>query len=266
MDYSLVASDWDFTLLRSDRTLSQRTIATVRGAVEAGLAVAVVSGRPLHGLRVSAARCGLSLDGIFLVGMNGAEVLDPAGHLTLTATFPMSFAYELRDLLRGSTLGVYLPHQGRLYATHPRSDFAALDGHENGHEVVPLADAPRDLLVGKVMVAGDPTVVQQLLPRLRAELGGRADLMLSEPFLLEVLVPGVHKGSGLALLCDTLGVPLSRAVACGDNENDIPMLAAAGLGAAVANALPATKAAADRVIASCDDDGVAHLIEEILRR
>ena len=60
-----------------------------------------------------------------------------------------------------------------------------------------------------------------------------------------------------------LGIDVRDALAFGDSLNDIPMLEAAGAGVAVANAEPATQAAADLVIASNDEGGPAH---EILTR
>ena len=54
---------------------------------------------------------------------------------------------------------------------------------------------------------------------------------------LMVLPAGVHKGTGLAAALARLGVHPAHAVAIGDAENDQPMLALCGYGAAVANAV-----------------------------
>ena len=53
-------------------------------------------------------------------------------------------------------------------------------------------------------------------------------------------------------------------IACGDSGNDISMLKFAGIGVAVGNALPEVKEAADCVVASNDEDGVAEAIETFL--
>jgi len=53
-------------------------------------------------------------------------------------------------------------------------------------------------------------------------------------------------------------------IAFGDDVNDVRMLKEAGLGVAVANAAPEVLAAADRVTASNDEDGVALVLEELL--
>jgi len=75
--------------------------------------------------------------------------------------------------------------------------------------------------------------------------------------LLEISAAGVSKASGLATVCAELGVAADDVVAFGDMPNDLPMLAWAGTGVAVANAHPEVLAAADEVTASNDDDGVA---------
>ena len=50
-------------------------------------------------------------------------------------------------------------------------------------------------------------------------------------------------------------------LAIGDSRNDVPMLAWAGIGVAMGNALPEVRRRVDRVTARCDEDGVARAIE-----
>jgi hydroxymethylpyrimidine pyrophosphatase-like HAD family hydrolase len=83
---------------------------------------------------------------------------------------------------------------------------------------------------------------------------------------VELTVPGVHKGTGMASLCRRLGVAQHDVVAFGDGLNDHEMLAWAGHGVAMGNALDETKAVADVVAPSNDDDGVAQVVEQLLAR
>ncbi|HEY6932878.1 MAG TPA: HAD-IIB family hydrolase, partial [Marmoricola sp.] len=83
------------------------------------------------------------------------------------------------------------------------------------------------------------------------------------PFV-EVLPRGVSKAWGLARLCEHLGLDPAEVVAFGDAPNDAEMLAWAGCGVAVANAAPESRAAADEVTASNDEDGVAMVLERLL--
>jgi hypothetical protein len=80
----------------------------------------------------------------------------------------------------------------------------------------------------------------------------------------EVLPPGVNKGSGVLRLLEHLGVPPADTLACGDAENDVEMLRLVGLGAAVANAQPDALAAADVIVASNVDDGVADAVRRFV--
>ena len=86
----------------------------------------------------------------------------------------------------------------------------------------------------------------------------------SVPTNIEMNLAAANKGEALLRLCRFLGVPPEATVAFGDGTNDLSLLRAAGLGVAVANAEPALLAAADRVTASNEDDGVARTIRELL--
>ena len=66
-----------------------------------------------------------------------------------------------------------------------------------------------------------------------------------------------------AELCEELGVERSDVTAFGDQLNDLPMLAWAGYGVAVANAHPDVIDVADEVTASNDEDGVALALERL---
>lgn len=81
---------------------------------------------------------------------------------------------------------------------------------------------------------------------------------------LMVLPDGVDKGSGLVAGLRALRLAPADTVGVGDAENDHPFLAACGLSAAVANALPALKAEVDLVTAGDEGAGVTWLIGRLL--
>jgi hydroxymethylpyrimidine pyrophosphatase-like HAD family hydrolase len=63
-------------------------------------------------------------------------------------------------------------------------------------------------------------------------------------------------------LAQDLGIKQEEVMAIGDEENDLPMIRYAGIGVAMANAVPIIKEAADVVTLSNQEDGVAAVIEE----
>ena len=78
--------------------------------------------------------------------------------------------------------------------------------------------------------------------------------------IVEVFAEGVSKANGMLKLKDMLGA--DRIVAFGDNLNDIPMLQAADMAVAVANAQDEVKAVADVVIGPNTADSVMHFIKD----
>jgi len=80
-----------------------------------------------------------------------------------------------------------------------------------------------------------------------------------------VLPAGVNKATGLACALEELGLSAHNAVAIGDAENDHALLRSCEFSAAVANALPKLKEAADLVTSADHGAGVAELIDAILK-
>ena len=75
---------------------------------------------------------------------------------------------------------------------------------------------------------------------------------------------GVDKGSGVAHLCEHLGIDIVDAAAVGDTYNDIPMLERVGHSFIVDNAEEHMNAHAKWRIPSNNDGGVLTLIDAIL--
>ena len=68
---------------------------------------------------------------------------------------------------------------------------------------------------------------------------------------------GVGKSQALTAVCKELGIHPDEVMAFGDNENDNDMLQWAGWGVAMGNAVPTTKAVANEITATNNDNGVA---------
>ena len=67
----------------------------------------------------------------------------------------------------------------------------------------------------------------------------------------------------MTAMCRQLGIDIRDSVAAGDENNDVSMIRAAGVGAAMANAVAAAKAAADYVTARDNNhDGIAEVIRK----
>ena len=82
--------------------------------------------------------------------------------------------------------------------------------------------------------------------------------------LLEMSHRDAGKESGAKFLLEYLGLTREELAAFGDGDNDSGLLKFAGIGFAVANASPECRDAADEIVASNDENGVAQGINKIL--
>ena len=83
--------------------------------------------------------------------------------------------------------------------------------------------------------------------------------------IIEVFDKAVTKWTAIDWIAKRRGVPRERVAAIGDEINDVAMLAGAGRGVAMGNAVTKVKDIADRHVSSHEDDGVAEAIDHILR-
>jgi Cof subfamily protein (haloacid dehalogenase superfamily) len=265
MSPRLIALDLDGTLLDPTGRIRPRSVAALEAARDAGWWVVAATGRPPHmandllGATTDAFSHGVMGNGTMICAFPGPDVL-------LERTFAAAVA---RDVVT------------RLRVQDPRFGFAlATEGgfaHERGFaERLPalhgLADPDADVLhlegsvAIKLMVFHHDRSAHELLHLLPATLGDDLQVSHLGADAVEVGPAGIDKGTGLAWLCDRLGVDAQHVVAFGDEYNDHSMLQWAGHGVAMGNADDVTKALADEVAPSNADDGVAVVLERLLTR
>ncbi|MFG3634808.1 Cof-type HAD-IIB family hydrolase [Streptomyces huasconensis] len=270
----LIATDLDGTLLRDDKSVSDRTVAALAAAEEAGVEVFFVTGRPARWMGVVSAH--VHGHGLAICG-NGAAVVDLHGG-------PGTHSFvKIRELERAAALDVVR----RLRAAAPGTSFAVERTGGLHHEetypplhmepaesVAPaeklLAENPGDPVVAeqpvlKVLAFHPELAADEFLTLARAAIGDRATVTRSSPSaLLEISGPGVSKASTLELCCAERGISPEEVVAFGDMPNDIEMLSWAGTSYAMGNAHPDVIAAASGRTVANNDDGVAVVIERIV--
>jgi Cof subfamily protein (haloacid dehalogenase superfamily) len=121
-----------------------------------------------------------------------------------------------------------------------------------------------NFVVPKFLMVGDPTFLAEVEVHVKDILGDNFSVYRSDPYFLEVLPQGIDKAQCLGQLLHLLNMDVSEMIACGDGYNDLTMVQYAGLGVAMANAVPQVLAAANYVTASNDEDGVAQVVEKFL--
>lgn len=105
---------------------------------------------------------------------------------------------------------------------------------------------------------------QEILDSLIAAMGDRITPVSSGHEDIDLIIPGVHKASGLLKLQQLWGIQDEEVAAFGDSGNDLEMLRHAGFSYAMGNAHPKVKEAAKEIIATNNENGVLKQIEKLL--
>jgi hydroxymethylpyrimidine pyrophosphatase-like HAD family hydrolase len=272
--YRLLALDIDGTLLRTDKTISPRTLAAVLAARRRGVRVVLVTGRRHPAARRIAAQLGEDLD---LVLHNGALIVEGGAVLRC---LPLSRALAVRAVAIGRACGadpvLHCGHagEGRLLVEGiaPSNTLLVYYLDRSHPDVSSVADVCAALVEDpiQVMFGGAIEAMSALRARLEAELQGRVRIdrtvyPRSGVQIIDVLRAGVGKAEALSFLQARWGVTAAETLAIGDNWNDHEMLEAAGRGLVMGNADAAMLRRGLDVLPTNDEDGVAVAIErEIL--
>ncbi|WP_433611756.1 HAD family hydrolase [Dactylosporangium sp. CA-139114] len=261
----LVATDLDGTLVRHDRTVSPRTVAAFRRLHDSGVAIVLVTGRPIRWIFPVYSQLNVPA---LAICANGAATYDPA-----TDTIVHSAPLEA-DVLAEACARLRAEVPGVVFAVE--RDGGRQMRHEPGFPVGPWeADhesvgpcTPEELLTrpaAKLLVRAGVQSPDEFTARVGACLAGLAEATHSSSSgMVEVSAAGVTKASALALVARTQSVEATDVIAFGDMPNDLPMLTWAGRGVAMANGHPMVRAAASDVTKySNEDDGVAEYLERI---
>lgn len=268
---TLYVSDLDRTLLRSDGTVSAESARLLNSVIETGALFTYATARSFLSSRKATNALRLRLPVITYGG-------------TITADPDSGQPLDLR-LLSGTVVDAVLDLclaarvEPILHTFENRRDWvrwrpeqetpgvrAFLTARPNDPRLRPIT--PTDPLdtrtVFYISLLASTPALTALRARLPPPLDGLAHFLSVDPSTpgldwLELHHLGGTKAQAIRRLMTDLGA--DRLVVFGDNHNDLPMFEIADQSYAVSNAVPAVLTAATGIIASNDNDAVAHWID-----
>ncbi|WP_405717495.1 Cof-type HAD-IIB family hydrolase [Streptomyces sp. NBC_00046] len=261
----MIATDLDGTLLRNDRTVSERTVRALGDATAAGAEVVFVTARPPRFVDAIAARSQLTGTAVC---SNGALVYDVGtGSVLRSRALPAEEARKVAEALSEAVGGV-----GFAVETGHKVVFAPGYGHrlpEDAESEFPVGSVndlwALDAPFVKLLVWSAEMNADALLGTAENAAGGKAQFTHSGGSgLLEVSAAGVTKAGTLSALCAERGIDASDVIAFGDMPNDLTILEWAGTGYAMGNAHPQVLSAVSHHTLSNDEDGVAAVLEKLI--
>lgn len=269
--------DLDGTLMTSDESIHPRTRAALDAVRDKGVRLMIVTGRSVLSARPVLQELELPDPAVVF---NGAGVWCPKQERLLEERVLSNRTLtRLHEYRRQTGDMAVLMTAERKIALRPQT---------------PAAHAALDGLDGLVFLEEDQLEAEEFVLRVTfmndtepdsGEYAQRIVQFVDQPsyvthFPLSILprhrasvyqavdfhAPCQGKAEALRWLQDVEGIDPARVVAVGDAFNDEPMLAKAGLGVAMGNAVEALQNCADRVIGHHDSGAIGELVEELFLR
>ncbi len=253
----LVAIDLDGTLLRTDKRLSRQVADAVRHAAIKGVHIILSTARPPRSVRPIYRHLGLFTPQI---NYNGALIHDDRRARTIFhQPLPVKLGERLVNYARkiDPQVVVSIEILDKWYTDHVDSSMPTETSKHFAPDFVGPLEAFLHKPATKIMFHAPPDRMGRVLAAIRDKFGRKVSILVCDSHLIQVIHPHADKQTALVRVAGELGVPRERIMAIGDAPNDERMIRWAGLGVAMSNAWPQVRDAADHVVPSNDEHGVA---------
>jgi len=106
--------------------------------------------------------------------------------------------------------------------------------------------------------------IEKISENLKEKYKGQIYCAMSTPIFCEICDKSVSKGNAVKFLADRWNIKKEEIMSCGDQNNDIELLTAAGTGVAMGNASETLKKYADYITDTVQNDGVVKAVEKFI--
>ena len=283
----LLFTDLDGTLLTDDKQILDVDMSAISKMLEEGHKLVLCTGRPLTSAKMLAKRYCFDRPGFFLVSFNGGLIYDYATEKSILTRrisvddvkFIMDRAHECgmhaHTYAGDLVVSEHETEQLKTYCRIMQMDYLVVNDIREyfGSEGVTSGMAPN---VPINVVVKPPIKVNIITPfdhgslvdfraEMRKTTAGKLFDVFSKPEMLEFSHLKSNKGDAVRFMADFYKVPLSSTIAVGDEENDCPMIEAAGVGVAMSNASEVAKKVANYVtVADNNHGGIAEVIQKFV--
>lgn len=246
--YKLIATDVDGTLGNDNYEVDEGNIKAIKKALENGIKVALCSGRSPASLKGYEEKVGLIGKENYGIGFNGAEVYETdTRKIIKTSSIPKDVAKKLVTIIRDFSAKHHKDEIMLMF--HPSTEVAIFDEALLPHyqkystgvekkEVKKVSEEHITSDITSLYAIHERPVLEALKKEVLSKKLDSFEVFFALDTSLEFMPKEVNKAYGIKALCKHIGIEMHEVVTVGDNYNDIEMIKEAGLGVAVANAVP----------------------------
>lgn len=264
MQYRMVFSDIDGTLLDSAHRISPGTGQKIRELSQNGIPFILVSARMPSGIFPLQRELNIKAP---IVCYSGALVLDEQGETLGSVGLSRAKALEIEAYIKNEwkQLCCSAFSYDNWIVDDVRNDWIAKEQCITGS--VPKEGRISDLIpengqIHKFLCTGQAKAIAALGSALKEKFP-ELSVYRSKDTYLEIMEGSASKSGAVSTLCTYYGIPAEATVSFGDNFNDVDMLLATGIGFAMDNAPAEVKRQAARVTLDNDHEGLLAGLEQL---
>ena len=242
----MMITDFDGTLFRSDHTVSERDLSSLRRLGEAGVIRVIATGRNLYSF-MKAAPPDLPVDYlVFSTGVGIARYPDPAANMIREASLSHDDCLHIKEVFDGFGFDYMIhgvmPENHRFVYHRNGSENTDFDTRLSFYEGLskPINGSIEGPASQFLAITGKGCA-STLFESVSKALSGFAVVRATSPFdgestWLEVFPKGICKSEAVAFLAAQCGVAAASTMAVGNDYNDEDLLHWSGQGFVVGNA------------------------------
>lgn len=261
----MLVLDIDGTIFKKDYTATKRVKDTLKKLVEKGIKVVLCTGRMYAATKQIAEELGLTTPVICYQGglvKNFCDNEQTLWERTMDKTLALDVIKELkkRKVFFNLYINDILMVEEDNYLIRQY-----VDARNIKYEVVNNCEELDLTGVNKILAIDDNTkLIENLQKEMAEKYKDKLYVIRSTPRFCEFSNPEATKGNALRYLAKMWDLNQEEIMACGDQDNDIEMLLAAGTKVAMGNATDDLKKIADYVTDTVDNDGVVKAVEKFI--
>ena len=258
----MVVTDIDGTIADKDAVISQNVRRTIKKLTDKGIKIVLATGRMFRA--TYPVLNDLELD-TPIISYQGGFVKEYESQKVLYAKYTdKTKAHEVIDYFRSKDVHINIYVNDVLYVE--KDDDYIKKYIENRNIVYSVVDDLKSVnMNGLHKVLGidkNPDKIINVTEELKEKYKDELYIIRSTPYFCEVSNPEASKAAALCFLRDYWGYKNDEILAIGDQDNDIDMIEAAGVGVSMGNGTPKLKEAADFITKPIDEDGFSYAMEK----
>ena len=260
--------DIDGTLLTSNKTITEKTINTLKRLKEKGILCVITTGRPRWKTKDIAIKSGASP---YIISTNGSDIFNCENNEVIYQKRMNKKAlidlYKLgtnNDVLVKFQSGFDIYVNKKLKPSHSYRKLFPNDMEKflNENTITQVLFESYDFEKIKTLKTQLEKLKQiKIVNQTKSLVYPEVKLEQNQFTYLDINSPDVNKGNAIKIFCEKFNIDLKDTICIGDELNDIPMFKITGKSVVMGNARDDVKSFANVITTTNDEDGVATFLE-----